>query len=148
MARLSNLGSIISSSGFVDSLYVMVSVLKCVITCEFGKGLVWGLRLWYQFWSCVTSSVTKTDHFWLQGVPSGGFVEFHLLYVGGCIRCLAIVLKHFSYLFEYFVSRKWGVELFECGRAYYWWWEIQVHNLEGIYEMLKDGVWECVLWKF
>ena len=45
MARFSIIGSIRSSDGIVGSSYVMVSALKCAITCESGKGPSWGLRL-------------------------------------------------------------------------------------------------------
>ena len=45
MARFSILGSICNSDGIVGSSYVMVSALKCVITCESEKGPSWGLRL-------------------------------------------------------------------------------------------------------
>ena len=38
MARPSILGSIRNLGGIVGSLYVMVSALKCAITCEYGKG--------------------------------------------------------------------------------------------------------------
>ena len=37
-SRLSVRGSICSSGGIVGSSYIMVSALKCVMTCEFGKG--------------------------------------------------------------------------------------------------------------
>ena len=42
MSRLSIRGSIRSSGGIVGSSYVMVSALKCVMTCESGKGPSWG----------------------------------------------------------------------------------------------------------
>ena len=45
MARPFVLGSICSSGEIVGSSYVMVSTLKCAITCEYGKGPSWGLRL-------------------------------------------------------------------------------------------------------
>ena len=45
MARLSVLRSVRSYGGTVGSSYVMVLALKCAITCEFGKGPSWGLRL-------------------------------------------------------------------------------------------------------
>ena len=45
MARLSVLGSIRSSDGIVGSSYVMVSALRCAITCESWKCPLWGLRL-------------------------------------------------------------------------------------------------------
>ena len=48
------LGSVGSYGGIVGSSYVMVSTLKCAITCEYGKGPSWGLRLRYQFSSGVT----------------------------------------------------------------------------------------------
>ena len=38
MAWFSILGSIRNSGGIVGSSYVMVSALKCAITCESGKG--------------------------------------------------------------------------------------------------------------
>ena len=38
MARLYVLGSIFVPGGIVRSLYVMVSTLKCVMTCEYRKG--------------------------------------------------------------------------------------------------------------
>ena len=44
-SRLSTRGSICSSGGIVGSSYVMVYALKCVMTCESGKGPSWGLRL-------------------------------------------------------------------------------------------------------
>ena len=37
--------------------YIMVSALKCVMTCESGKGPSWELRLWYQLGSVVVSIV-------------------------------------------------------------------------------------------
>jgi hypothetical protein len=40
MARLYVLGSILSFGGIVGSSYMMMSALKCVITCEHGKGPV------------------------------------------------------------------------------------------------------------
>ena len=40
-----------------------MSALKCVITCEYGKGPMWGLRLLYQFSSTATSIVTKFGSF-------------------------------------------------------------------------------------
>ena len=55
--RLFVLGSILNSGGIVGSLYIMVSVLKCAMMCESGNGQSWGLRLWYQFGSIVTSIV-------------------------------------------------------------------------------------------
>ena len=45
MVRPSVLGSIRSSGGIVGPSYVMVSTLKCAITCESRKGPLWGLRL-------------------------------------------------------------------------------------------------------
>ena len=45
MARPSVLGLIRSSGGIVGSSYMMVSALKCVITCESRKDPSWGLRL-------------------------------------------------------------------------------------------------------
>ena len=42
MSQLSILGSIRSSGGIVGSSYVMVSALKCVMTCESKKGPSWG----------------------------------------------------------------------------------------------------------
>jgi hypothetical protein len=47
MERLFVLGSVRNYGGIVGSLYTMVSTLKCVMTCEYGKGPSWGLRLWY-----------------------------------------------------------------------------------------------------
>ena len=42
MSRLSIRGSICSSGGIVGSSYVMVSALKCMLTCESKKGPSWG----------------------------------------------------------------------------------------------------------
>lgn len=43
MAQFYVIGSIFSSSMMVGFSYVMVLALKCVMTCESGKGPVWGL---------------------------------------------------------------------------------------------------------
>ena len=45
IARVSILGSVLSFEGIVGSLYMMVSALRWVITCESGKGPLWGLGL-------------------------------------------------------------------------------------------------------
>ena len=63
MSRLSVRGSIRSSSGIVGSSYIMVSALKCVMTCEYGKGPSWGLVLWYQLGSIVISIVIVSGIF-------------------------------------------------------------------------------------
>ena len=64
MSRLYVRGSICSSGGIVGSSYVMVSTLKCVMTCESGKGFLWGLRFCYQFGSVVISIVIVSRLFW------------------------------------------------------------------------------------
>lgn len=40
-----NLGSFLNYGEIVGSLYVILSVVKCAMTCEFGKGPLWGLKL-------------------------------------------------------------------------------------------------------
>ena len=45
MAQLYVLGSLRNSGGIVGSLQMIMSALKCVMTCECGKGPKWGLRL-------------------------------------------------------------------------------------------------------
>lgn len=50
MTQLSVVGSIHNFGGIASFLYVIVLTLKCVMTCEFGKGPSWGLRLWYRCW--------------------------------------------------------------------------------------------------
>ena len=57
MSQLYVRGSIRNSGGIVCSSYIMVSALKCVMTCDSGKGPSWGLRLWYQFGLVVISIV-------------------------------------------------------------------------------------------
>ena len=49
------LGSMSSYDGIVDSSYIMVYALKCVMTCESRKGPSWKLRLWDQFGFVVTN---------------------------------------------------------------------------------------------
>ena len=63
MAQLSILGSIRNYGGIVGSSYMMVSSLKCVITCESRKGPSWGLRLCYQFGSVITSIAIVSELF-------------------------------------------------------------------------------------
>lgn len=58
MAWYSILGSICNSDGIVGFSYMMVSVLKCVMTYKSRKGPLWGLRLSYQFGYVVISIVT------------------------------------------------------------------------------------------
>jgi hypothetical protein len=47
----------------VGSSYIIVSALKCVMTCEYGKEPSWGLRLWYQFGSIVISIIIVYELF-------------------------------------------------------------------------------------
>ena len=76
MPRLSTLGSIRSSSGIVGSLYIMVTALKCVMTCEYGNEPSWGLRLWYQFGFVVTSIVVVSGLFLAANLVQWRFVGF------------------------------------------------------------------------
>ena len=92
IAQLSVLGSIRSSRGIVGSSYVMVSTLKCVMTCEFGKGPSWGLRLWYRFGYIVMSNVVVSRLFFCCK-PNGGFFGLCFLYVGGHIHSLSIYVE-------------------------------------------------------
>ena len=60
---------------------------------EYGKGLLWGLRLWYKLWFSKTSIVTKFGLFFLlPSMPSGGFVVCMCLCVGRHINLLAIYI--------------------------------------------------------
>ena len=63
IARLSVLGSFLNYGGIIGSSYIMVSTLKCVMTCESGKRPSWGLRLWHQFGSIVISIVAVSRLF-------------------------------------------------------------------------------------
>jgi hypothetical protein len=57
MSWLSIRGLVRSSGGIAGSSYIMVTSLKRVMTCEYGKGPSWGLRLRYQFGSVVINIV-------------------------------------------------------------------------------------------
>ena len=63
MSQLSFRGSICDSGGIVGSSYVMVSALKCVMTCKSEKGPLWGSRLWYQLGSIVMKIIIVSGSF-------------------------------------------------------------------------------------
>ena len=44
--------------GGIGSSYVMVSAEKCVMTCVFGYGPLYGVGFWYQLLSGIVSKVT------------------------------------------------------------------------------------------
>ena len=66
--------------------------LKCVITCKYGKGPVWGLRLWYQFSFGLTIIVSDCESFLAARRAWWRVIELWFLYVGVCIICLAICI--------------------------------------------------------
>ena len=138
-----------SSSGTVGSSYIMVSALKCVMTYEYGKRPLWGLRLWYQMWNnCYEYYNYVRIVFGCKSCPMKGLLGvIFCMWMGILVSC-SFMLDCCSYWPEYFVSGKWGGELFQRGRACYWWWEVGVCDVEGSNNVLKDGTRECVLWKF
>ena len=100
---------------------MMVSTLKCIMTCEYGKGPLWGLRLWYHFGFVVNSIC---NYVWVifcyKLCPVEGLLGFIFRIWVGVSVTLPFVLERCSYLSEYTILGKWRVELFECGRACYW----------------------------
>ena len=101
MSQLSFRGSICDSGGIVGSSYVMVSALKCVMTCKSEKGPLWGSRLWYQL-----GSIFYENHYrvWVvfgsKSCPMEGLLDVIFRIRMG----IPIPYPMLSLLIQYFIS--------------------------------------------
>ena len=131
ISRFSIRGSIRSSGGIVDSSYMMVSALKCVMTCEFGKRPSWGLRLWYQFGSVVVSIVIVFGLFF-----AANFAQWRACWV-------SFFVCGWAYMFP--IHLCWNVVPIDPKTLS--WENVEENCFNLIGHVSGDEKYECVIWK-
>lgn len=116
--------------------------------CGLGENPLWGLKLGYRLWSCVTSMVRKFWSFWLQNISKEGHVVLYFhMWVG---------------VFVTFAIRV-GMLFLMIQILWLWWVESRISWMwVGIWMMMKitsgwfgkndkvvrNEIWECILWQF